>query len=101
MAPIWWNEQTKGNLAFSDNGFWVVTKHEDVKAISRRSEVFCSNEKTRCPATRRVRSRTPIEFGGMDNRLVAVAAVVLAAGAAGCSTPPRPGRDHREGDHQR
>ncbi|BBX70066.1 cytochrome P450 [Mycolicibacterium psychrotolerans] len=49
-APIWWNEQTTGGAGpFGDGGYWVVTKHHDVKEISKRSDVFSSLEKTALP----------------------------------------------------
>ena len=48
-APIWWNAQPVGVGGFDDGGYWVVTKHKDVKEISRRSDVFSSLEKTAIP----------------------------------------------------
>jgi cholest-4-en-3-one 26-monooxygenase len=48
-APIWWNEQPIGKGGFDDGGFWVVTKHKDVKEVSRRSDVFSSQKKTALP----------------------------------------------------
>ena len=48
-APIWWNEQAIGVGGFDDGGFWVVSKHGDVKEISRRSDVFSSLQKTALP----------------------------------------------------
>ncbi|UXA16014.1 cytochrome P450 [Mycobacterium sp. SMC-4] len=48
-APIWWNEQPDGIGGFDDGGFWLVTKHRDVKEISKRSDVFSSLEKTALP----------------------------------------------------
>jgi len=48
-APIWWNEQPLGVGGFDDGGYWVVTKHKDVKEISRRSDVFSSMEKSALP----------------------------------------------------
>ena len=48
-APIWWNEQPLGVGGFDDGGYWVVTKHKDVKEISRRSDVFSSMTKTALP----------------------------------------------------
>jgi len=50
-APIWWNEQPK-DFGFEDGGYWVVTKLKDVKEISRRSDVFSSQEKTAIPRYR-------------------------------------------------
>ena len=49
VAPIWWNEQPEGIGGFEDGGYWVVTKHKDVKEVSRRSDVFSSQEKTALP----------------------------------------------------
>jgi cholest-4-en-3-one 26-monooxygenase len=43
--PIWWCEQTPGHAGgFNDGGYWVVTKHKDVKEVSLRSDVFSSYE---------------------------------------------------------
>lgn len=47
-APIWWNAQPP-DFGFEDGGYWVITKHRDVKEISRRSDVFSSQEKTAIP----------------------------------------------------
>jgi len=49
VAPIWWNEQALDKGGFGDGGYWVVTKHKDVKEVSRRSDVFSSLEKTALP----------------------------------------------------
>jgi cholest-4-en-3-one 26-monooxygenase len=49
VAPIWWNEQPEGVGGFGDGGYWVVTKHKDVKEVSRNSDVFSSQEKTALP----------------------------------------------------
>ncbi|CAN5868492.1 cytochrome P450 [soil metagenome] len=48
-APIWWNEQPVGEGGFDDGGYWVVTKHHDVKEISRRSDIYSSLAKTALP----------------------------------------------------
>jgi cholest-4-en-3-one 26-monooxygenase len=58
-APIWWNEQPVDS-GFRDGGYWVVTKHKDVKEISIRSDVFSSLEKTALP--RFPEGATPEEF---------------------------------------
>lgn len=52
IAPIWWNEQPIGTGGFDDGGFWVVTKHKDVKEVSLRSDVFSSLAKTALPRYR-------------------------------------------------
>ncbi len=48
-APIWWNPQSPDVSGFHDDGFWVVSKHADVKEVSRRSDVFSSFENTAIP----------------------------------------------------
>lgn len=48
-APIWWNQKPVEVGGFHDDGFWVVSKHADVKEISRRSDVFSSFENTAIP----------------------------------------------------
>ncbi|MGV7951313.1 cytochrome P450 [Mycobacterium kansasii] len=49
VAPIWWNDQPIGKGGFNDGGFWVVTKHKDVKDISLRSDVFSTYVNTAIP----------------------------------------------------
>ena len=48
-APIWWNEQPPDVGGFGDGGFWVVSKHRDVREVSLRSDVFSSAAKTVVP----------------------------------------------------
>ncbi len=44
-APIWWNAQAPGTGGgFHDGGYWAISKHKDVKEISRRNDVFSSHE---------------------------------------------------------
>jgi cholest-4-en-3-one 26-monooxygenase len=47
-APVWWNAQPTDD-GFRDGGFWLVTRHADVKEISLHSDVFSSQEKTALP----------------------------------------------------
>ncbi|MCP9621378.1 cytochrome P450 [Nocardia otitidiscaviarum] len=48
-APIWWNPKSPDVGGFHDDGFWVVSKHADVKEVSRRSDVFSNYENTAIP----------------------------------------------------
>ncbi|MCM6772898.1 cytochrome P450 [Nocardia sp. CDC159] len=61
-APIWWNPKSPEVGGFHDDGFWVVTKHADVKEISRRSDVFSSFENTAIPRFNDDISRENIEM---------------------------------------
>ena len=45
-APVWWNAQPHNVAGFDDDGFWVVSRHAEVKEVSRNSEVFSSAENT-------------------------------------------------------
>ncbi|WP_441964066.1 cytochrome P450 [Mycolicibacterium houstonense] len=63
LAPIWWNEQPHGCGGFDDGGFWVVTKHKDVKEVSLRSDVFSSQEKTALPRYREGTVQQQIDQG--------------------------------------
>jgi cholest-4-en-3-one 26-monooxygenase len=62
-APIWWNEQPPGVGGFGDNGYWVITKHKDVKEISRRSDVFSSLQNTALPRYKEGTTADHIESG--------------------------------------
>jgi cholest-4-en-3-one 26-monooxygenase len=49
VAPIWWNEQPPDVGGFGDGGYWVVTKHRDVREVSLRDDVFSSAAKSIVP----------------------------------------------------
>lgn len=42
-APVWWNDQGQSAAAFGDEGFWVISRHHDVREISRNTDVWSSN----------------------------------------------------------
>lgn len=44
-APVWWNEQPAEGNIFGDNGYWVITKHQHIKEISRDNDVWSTNAK--------------------------------------------------------
>lgn len=44
-SPVWWNRQPPGASIFGDDGYWVITKHEHIKQISRDGEVWSTNAK--------------------------------------------------------
>ena len=45
-APIFWNAQTREESGFDDGGFWMVSRHADVKAISCAKSGWSSEENT-------------------------------------------------------
>ncbi|WP_137726136.1 cytochrome P450 [Prescottella subtropica] len=44
--PVHWVEQSPTTGGFADEGYWAVTRHADVKEVSRRSDIFSSWENT-------------------------------------------------------
>ncbi|MCV7094280.1 cytochrome P450 [Mycobacterium kubicae] len=44
-APVWWNAQPATSAVFGDDGFWVISRHRDVKQVSRDHEVWSTNAK--------------------------------------------------------
>jgi cholest-4-en-3-one 26-monooxygenase len=42
-APVWWNAQAES--IFDDGGYWVISRHEDIKSISRNGELWSTNAK--------------------------------------------------------
>lgn len=47
-APVWWHDQPESQTIdvgeFGTGGFWAITRYEDIKAISRDPERFCSGK---------------------------------------------------------
>ena len=62
-APIWWNEQPLDQGGFGDGGYWVVTKHRDVREVSLRTDVFSSAKKSIVPRYPEDQAQGQIEAG--------------------------------------
>ena len=45
-APVWWVAQRRGSAGFDDEGYWAVTRHADVMAVSKAPDVYSSEENT-------------------------------------------------------
>lgn len=48
-APVFWCEQAIGKGGFNDGGYWVVSKHKDVKEVSRRNDIYHAAPNTAIP----------------------------------------------------
>jgi cholest-4-en-3-one 26-monooxygenase len=57
-APVWWVSQRRGSAGFDDEGYWAVTRHADILAVSKTPDVFSS---TRNTALIRFKEGTPRE----------------------------------------
>ena len=62
-APIWWNEQPPDQGGFGDGGYWVVSKHRDVREVSLRSNVFSSAKRSIVPRYPEELAQGQIEAG--------------------------------------
>src|ERR1700675_4716941 len=88
-APVWWNEQPAGATVFDDGGYWVISRHEDIKAISRNNEVWSTNAlliNHDAPAHTRLRkliSRlfTPRSVAALEEKLAAAAHGIVRSAA--------------------
>ena len=45
-APVWWNRKPRGVGGFDDEGYWVVSRHADVVAVSRDNDNYSTWENT-------------------------------------------------------
>ena len=45
-APVCWNAQRRGIGGYDDEGFWLVTRHAEVREVSLKPEIFSSWENT-------------------------------------------------------
>ena len=64
--PIWWNEQPPDVGGFGDGGFWVVSKHRDVREVSLRSDVYSSAKKSIVPRYKVTGGGGQIEAGALS-----------------------------------
>jgi cholest-4-en-3-one 26-monooxygenase len=62
-APMWWNAQPLDQGGFADGGYWVVTKHRDIRDVSLRSDIFSSAAKSIVPRYREDLAAGQIEAG--------------------------------------
>ena len=45
-APVFWIGQRRGSAGFDDEGYWAVTRHADILAISKTPDLYSSSENT-------------------------------------------------------
>src|SRR6476620_4590937 len=60
--PVHWVDVPGGTGGFEDKGYWLVTKHEDVKEVSRRSDVFSSWQNGAIPTWPKEMTRESVEM---------------------------------------
>jgi cholest-4-en-3-one 26-monooxygenase len=60
--PIHWVDVPDGCGGFEDNGYWLLTKHADVKEVSRRSDVFSSWQNGAIPRWPKEMTRETVEL---------------------------------------
>jgi cholest-4-en-3-one 26-monooxygenase len=62
-APVWWNEQPPDQGGFGDGGYWVVSKHRDIREVSLHNDIFSSATKSIVPRYRDDLAAGQIEAG--------------------------------------
>ncbi len=45
-APVWWVAQRRGSAGFDDEGYWAVTRHADILAVSKTPDVVLRRGRT-------------------------------------------------------
>lgn len=60
-APVWWNAKEPGVDGFPDDGYWVVSRHADIRDVSLRSEEFSSHANGAIPRHEPTISREELE----------------------------------------
>ena len=45
-APVWWVDQPDGVSGFDDGGYWVVSKLEHIKEISKAPQIWSNSANT-------------------------------------------------------
>ncbi|HYB17528.1 MAG TPA: cytochrome P450 [Streptosporangiaceae bacterium] len=45
-APVFWIGQRRGSAGFDDEGYWAVTRHAGILAISKTPDLYSSSENT-------------------------------------------------------
>ncbi len=61
-APVTWITQPRGSAGFDDEGYWAVTRHCDVMAVSRDSDTYSSWQNTAIVRFRRDIPRENIDM---------------------------------------
>jgi cholest-4-en-3-one 26-monooxygenase len=60
--PVHWVDLPEPTGGFLDNGYWLVTKHADVKDVSKRSDVFSSWQNGAIPVWPKEMPREAVEL---------------------------------------
>jgi len=60
--PVHWVDVPGGTGGFGDKGYWLVTKHADVKEVSKRSDVFGSSPDGAIPTWPQAMTRDSIDL---------------------------------------
>jgi cholest-4-en-3-one 26-monooxygenase len=60
--PVHWVDVPGGTGGFGDKGYWLVTKHADVKEVSKRSDIFGSSPDGAIPVWPQEMTRDSIDL---------------------------------------
>ncbi|TQK29067.1 cytochrome P450 [Arthrobacter sp. SLBN-53] len=60
--PVHWVDVPEGTGGFGDKGYWIVTKHADVKEVSKRNDIFGSSPDGAIPVWPQEMTRDAIDL---------------------------------------
>jgi cytochrome P450 len=66
-APVWWQALPEEDDHCIDPGFWVLSKYDDVQAVSRDAELFCSIDGPTVSHTPEMRGKMLISMDGKSH----------------------------------
>ena len=66
-APVSWQAYPEGFPGRHDEGFWVLSKHEDVQMVSRNPELFCSFDGPQLSAQPEIAGSMLVSMDGADH----------------------------------
>ncbi|MCF3941472.1 cytochrome P450 [Gordonia tangerina] len=64
-APVWWNPQPNSQRFFDDDGFWVISRHADIRAISKDTETWSNWAKGAVMRMPETSTREQVDAGRM------------------------------------
>ncbi|HME71247.1 MAG TPA: cytochrome P450 [Myxococcota bacterium] len=66
-APVFWQAFPEGVTESEDEGFWVLSKHADVQAANRDTELFSALDGPSLASTPQMRGRMLVSMDGRDH----------------------------------
>jgi cytochrome P450 len=66
-APVRWQPFPEGFPGLHDDGFWVLSKHDDIQAVSRKPELFCAYDGPQLSTNPGIAGNMLVSMDGRDH----------------------------------